>query len=348
MSKLSVSKRKGERGALSIMACNSGKEFASRIVKSLNSKAIEPDQILDFRLIKSKEVYFANGEVKTLIEENIRGDDHYIIQCMDDPLSDKTINDNLMTFFTAINAAFQSDADSITAVIPQFPYSRQERKKTREGITARQIARFIEDSGANRVITLDIHAEAIMGFFNSARFEDLHASQIIIDHFLENYKKGDLVITAPDVGGAEKARFYSKALEVDLAIVDKARNYSKAGVIESMRLVGNVKDKNVLLPDDMISTGGTIVNAMKLLKDQGAKDIYVACSLPFFNGNAKEALSKSYQDGVLTKVIATDAVIHGDKFIKENPWYDEVSIAPLFAAVIHNINAKRSVSELLR
>lgn len=348
MSKLSVSKRKGERGALSIMACNSGKEFASRIVKSLNSKAIEPDQILDFRLIKSKEVYFANGEVKTLIEENIRGDDHYIIQCMDDPLSDKTINDNLMTLFTAINAAFQSDADSITAVIPQFPYSRQERKKTREGITARQIARFIEDSGANRVITLDIHAEAIMGFFNSARFEDLHASQIIIDHFLENYKKGDLVITAPDVGGAEKARFYSKALEVDLAIVDKARNYSKAGVIESMRLVGNVKDKNVLLPDDMISTGGTIVNAMKLLKDQGAKDIYVACSLPFFNGNAKEALSKSYQDGVLTKVIATDAVIHGDKFIKENPWYDEVSIAPLFAAVIHNINAKRSVSELLR
>ena len=348
MSKLSVSKRKGERGALSIMACNSGKEFASRIIKSLNSKAINPDQILDVRLVKSKEVIFANGEVKTLIEENIRGDDHYIVQCMDDPLSERTINDNLMTLFTAINAAFQSDADSITAVIPQFSYSRQERKKTREGITARQIARFIEDSGANRVITLDIHAEAIMGFFNSARFEDLHASQIIIDHFLAKYQRDNLVITAPDVGGAEKARFYSKAMEVDLAIVDKARDYSKAGVIESMRLVGNVKDKDVLLPDDMISTGGTIVNAMKLLKDQGAKKIYVACSLPFFNGNAKEALSKSHQDGILTKVIATDAVIHGDQFIKDHPWYEEVSIAPLFAAVIQNINAKRSVSELLR
>ena len=143
MSKLSRSKRKGERGALSIMACNSGKEFASRIVKSLNSNTKDSDQFLDFRLVNSEEVYFANGEVKTIIEENIRGDDHYIVQCMDDPLSDKTINDNLITLFTAINAAFQSDADSITAVIPQFSYSRQERKKTREGITARQIARFI-------------------------------------------------------------------------------------------------------------------------------------------------------------------------------------------------------------
>ena len=187
-----------------------------------------------------------------------------------------------------------------------------------------------------------------MGFFSSARFEDLHASQILIDHFLSHYKRDNLIITAPDVGGAEKARFYSKTLEVDLAIVDKARDYTKAGVIESMRLVGNVKDKDVLLPDDMISTGGTIVNAIKLLKEQGAKNIYVACSLPFFNGEAKELLNKSYQDGSLTKVIATDAVIHGKKFIKENPWYDEVSIAPLFAGVIHNINAKRSVSELLR
>lgn len=348
MNEHSASKRKGERGALSIMACNSGKNFATRIVKALNDIVKYPDKNPDFRLVNSHEIYFANGEVKTVIEENIRGDDHYIVQCMDDPLSDKTINDNLITLFTAVNAAFQSDADSITAVIPQFPYSRQERKKTREGITARQIARFIEDSGANRVITLDIHAEAIMGFFNSARFEDLHASQTLIDHFLKHYQNDNLVITAPDVGGAEKARFYSKAMEVDFAIVDKARDYSKAGVIESMRLVGDVKNKDVLLPDDMVSTGGTIVNAMKLLKDKGAKKIYVACSLPFFNGNAKELLSKSHQDGILTKVIGTDAVIHGEKFIQNNPWYDEVSIAPLFAAVIHNINAKRSVSELLR
>jgi ribose-phosphate pyrophosphokinase len=343
-----ISKRKGERGALSIMACESGKEFANRIIKSLNAIIGKTEPDFDLRLIDSEEIHFANKELKTIIRENIRGDDHYIVQCMDDPLSDRSINDNLMALLTAINAAFQSDADSINVVIPQYPYSRQERKKTREGITAKQIARFLEVSGANRVITLDIHAEAIMGFFSSAKLEDLHASQTLIDHIKKKYKSNNLVITAPDVGGAEKARFYSKAMEADLAIVDKARDYSKAGVVESMRLVGNVNGKDVLLPDDMIGTGGTIINATKLLKDKGAEKIYVACSLPFFNGKAEEYLNKAFKDGYITKVIGTDAVFHGPEFSRRNKWYDEVSIAPLFAQVIYNINAKQSVSELLR
>lgn len=348
MAENGISKRKGERGALSIMACNSGREFAMRIINRLNKSIEKQDPNFHLRLIDSDEITFPNGEIKTIIKENIRGDDHYIVQCMDDPLSQYSINDNLMALLTAVNAAFQSDADSITAVIPQYPYSRQERKKTREGITAKQIARFLEVSGADRVITLDIHAEAIMGFFTYARLEDLHASNTIIDHFVEHYPTDNLVIAAPDVGGAEKARYYSKALQADLAVVDKARDYSKAGVIDSMRLVGDVKDKNVLLPDDMISTGGTIINAIKLLRDKGAKDIYITCSLPFFNGKAKELLSKEYAEGRLSKVISTDAVIHGEEFLKNNPWFDEVSIAPLFANVIHHINSKQSVSELLR
>jgi ribose-phosphate pyrophosphokinase len=267
---------------------------------------------------------------------------------MDDPLSDRSINDNLMALLTAINAAYQSDADSITVIIPQYPYSRQERKKTREGITAKQIAQFIEVSGAHRVITLDVHAEAIMGFFSTARLEDLHASHTIINHFKQHYETGNLIITSADVGGAEKARFYSKAMQTDLAIVDKARDYSKTSVVESMRLVGDVEGKNVLIPDDMISTGGTIVNAAKLLREHGAKRIYAACSLPFFNGKATDILGEAYAQGYIERVIGTDAVMHGANFIKNNPWYDEISIAPLFAKVIHNINAKRSVSELLR
>jgi ribose-phosphate pyrophosphokinase len=342
------SKKKGERGVLSIMGCNSGKELAQRIIKSLNKIIKDHNDNIPLRITETEEIVFANGEIKTIIKENIRGDDHYIVQCMDDPLSDNSINDNLMALLTAINAAFQSDADSITVVIPQYPYSRQERKKTREGITARQVARFLEVSGANRVITLDIHAEAIMGFFSYAKLEDLHASQTIIDHFKEHYPTDNLIVTAPDVGGAEKARFYSKAMRTDLAIVDKARDYSRVGVIESMRLVGDVSGKDVFIPDDMISTGGTIINAAKLLKDNGANNIYVAISLPFFNGNAKELLAKAYEDGTITKVISTDSVIHGEDFIQKNPWYDEVSIAPLFARVIYHINAKKSVSELLK
>lgn len=343
-----IMKKKGERGALSIMACASGTELANRIITKLNTIIGVGAESPPLRLTDTEEITFANGEIKTVINENIRGDDHYIVQCMDDPDSDKSINDNLLSLLTAINAAHQSDADSITVIMPQFPYSRQERKKTREGITARQIAQFIEVSGADRVITLDIHAEAIMGFFNRAKLEDLHASRTIIDYFEANYNPQNLIIVSADVGGAEKARFYSKAMHTELAIVDKARDYSKTSVVESMRLVGDVANKDVLIPDDMISTGGTIINGTKLLKENGANNIYIACSLPFFNGDAIDKLAKAYKDGFISKVIGTDAVMHGEKFVKDNPWYDEISIAPLFARVIFNINAKRSVSELLR
>ncbi len=348
MTQTFLHKRKGERGALSISACASGIEFAERIINSLNQKIRGEGDIIQIRRTTSREITFGNGEIKSEISENIRGDDHYIVQCFDDPLSEKSINDNLMALLTAVHAAYQSDADSISVVIPQYAYSRQERKKTREGITAKQVAQFLEVSGANRVITLDVHAEAIMGFFTTARMEDLHASRTLLTHFKNTYKTDNLIITAPDVGGAEKARFYSKTMEKDLAIVDKARDYSKASTIESMRLVGDVDGKDVLIPDDMISTGGTMVNAAKLLKDKGAGNIYITCSLPFFNGQAEEIMSKAYEEGVITRIIGTDAVMHGKDFLERNEWYDEVSIAPLFAKVIYHINTKRSVSELLR
>ncbi len=348
MNKSFIHRRHGERGALSISACSSGIALAERIISALNKKMKHEAADVQIGRIGSNEITFANGEIKSEINENIRGDDHYIVQCFDDPQSNKSINDNLMSLLTAINAAYQSDADSITAVIPQYAYSRQERKKTREGITAKQIAQFIEISGADRVISLDVHAEAIMGFFTTATMEDLHASKTLIKHFIDNYNSDNLVITAPDVGGAEKARFYSKALQTDLAIVDKARDYSKTSTVESMRLVGEVADKNVLIPDDMIGTGGTMINAAKLLKDKGAKDIYITCSLPFFNGNAAELFSKAYEEGIIKRIIGTDAVFHGPDFIKKHEWFDEVSIASLFANVIYHINTKRSVSQLLR
>ena len=198
-------KRKGERGALSIMACASGRPFAERIIQTLNEVLRQQGESSRIRLINTEEITFANGVLKTVIYENIRGDDHYIVQSMDDPQSDKSINDNLMSLLTAVNAAYQSDADSITVVIPQFPYSRQERKKTREGITAKQVAQFLEISGANRVITLDVHAEAIMGFFTTATMEDLHASHTLINYFKKNYGSNNLVIVSADVGGAGQA-----------------------------------------------------------------------------------------------------------------------------------------------
>ncbi len=338
------------RGLLSIIACDSGRAFAERMMVELNRISKEEGDDLFHRLKYTTEVTFPNGEIKVVINENIRGDDLYVVQCIDDPLSDKSVNDNLMALVTAVHAGYQSDADHITAVIPQFPYSRQERRKTREAISAKLVAGMLELAGCQRVITLDIHSEAIQGFFNSAKLEDLHASNVIID-YLQTILRIDptrLVVTGPDVGSAERARHYSKRLGTHLAIVDKARDYSGISKIESMRLVGRVKGMEVLIVDDMIATGNTLVNAIHLLKEHGAQKIYVATSLPFFTGDCVDKLNREYENGNLDLVIGTDAVFQGKAFIEKTPWYREVSVAPLFARVIYNINKKRSVSELLK
>jgi ribose-phosphate pyrophosphokinase len=340
----------GNRGRLSLIACNSGQRFAERVQKHLAELIKIADGSSQTLLRKSQEIRFANGEIKTTIEENIRGDDVYVFQCVDDPTSSRSVNDNHMALLTALHAVHNSDADSITAVIPQFPYSRQERKKARESITARLVASHLEDAGTNRVITLDIHAQAIEGFFQRTLLEDLHASKDIIKFFETNVRVSNdhLCVVAPDTGGANMARYYSTQFKCALAVVDKARDYSQASVIESMRLVGDVRGKTVLMPDDLIATGGTLVNACKLLKDQGAERIFVACSLPFFNGDAVEKLAAAHKQGLFEMVIGTDAVDHGPHFVAQNPWYREVSVARLFAEVIFRINRRRSVSELLK
>lgn len=338
-----------QRGKIALMACKSGRPLAERVVSHLSEIFINTNE-RDYvpKIVESNEIWFANSEVKTVIEENIRGNDIYIIQAMDDPMSERTVNDNLLALFTAIDAAYQSDVDQITVVIPQYPYSRQERKKARECITAKLVAGFLESTQAIRVLTVDVHAEAIVGFFRKIKFENLHASRIIIDTFINDSSDMDFIVVAPDVGSAHRARFYSKEFQKGLAIIDKERNYAIPGTIESMRLVGDVKDKNVFIGDDMIATGSTLISACNLLKDNGAKDIYLACTFPFFNGSAIEKFDKAYSEGLIKQVIGTDCVFRGDQFKKDHPWYREVSVSPLIAKVIYNINRKQSVSELLK
>lgn len=336
------------RGKLSLLACKSGRGFAERVAEELGRILNKKGRAKPFHIVESDETVFANGEIKTVINENIRGNDIYIIQCIDDPLcAERSVNDNFMALATAIHAAYQSDAECINAVIPQFPYSRQERRTGRECITAKQICLFLEVSGADRVITLDIHAEAIQGFFNRCKLENLHASRVIIEYFKKKYLTKSTTVVAPDMGGVRMARFYSKEFKRDLAIVDKARDYMRASTINTMRLVGDVKNKDIFICDDLVATGGTLLNAAKLLKENGARDIFFACSLPFFNDKAVDRFQKEYDAGLFKTIIGTDAVFRGERFVRETPWYEEVSIAPLFAHVITNINRKRSVSALL-
>jgi len=336
------------RGRLSLIACGSGKVFAERVAVELDTimRAEEGEPFTG--LIDSSEIFFANREVKTVINESVRGDDVYVVQFFDDPESPRSVNDNLMALLTAINAAHQADAERITVVIPQFPYARQERKKARESITARQVCRFIEISGATRTITLDLHSPAIGGFFERATLDDLHASKPLNEYFKTIHNLQNLTVVSPDVGSAERARTLSRALGCDMAICDKERDYSRPGTVKMVRLVGDVKDRDVLMVDDMIATGGSIIEAAATCKRLGARDIYLGCSLPFFNGNAIERLEAAYREGVFKLLMGTDSVPRGPAFMQSHPWYREVSVAPLLARVIFNINRRLSVSSLLR
>ncbi len=335
------------RGRLAFISCNGALSLAERIEEELRGIYNKERMMSDFNIVQTQELRFANGEIKTIINDTVRGSDLYILQLMDDPLSSQSVNDNFIALVSAIDAAYQSDAEHITALIPQFPYSRQERRKGREGITAKLIARFLEQAGAERIVTIDVHAEAVAGFFDR-KFENLHASRLIIDHFLTKYQLKDFMVVAPDVGSANRSRFFASTMGCDLAIIDKVRNYSKASTIEDMTLVGNCDKRDIFMADDMIATGGTILNACKLLKDNGAQDIFLAATFAFLNGTAVDKFDKAYSDGVIKKVIGTDAVFRGADFINEHPWYDEISIAGLFAQTIFNINKKRSLSPLFR
>ena len=333
---------------LKIIACESGSLFAKNIDRHLKRLLGKENDQTFSSIAKSEEVVFANHERKTVIGESIRGTDTYVVQLLDDPLSSCSVNDNLIALSTAINASYQSDAYRVTAVIPQFPYARQDKKKGREPITAKIAGRLLEIAGAKHAITLDVHSEAIEGFFEKLKLQNLHMGRILLDFIQKEYlsKPNSMMVVAPDVGSAKRGVFFAKNLGVDLAIIDKVRDYSRQSNITKMRLVGSVEGKDVLITDDMLATGGTALNACKLMKDKGAEKIYIAVALPFFSGNAIERFREGYEQGLFQKVIGTNAVCWGEKLEREE-WYLELDISELFAKVIYNLHIGKSVSTLL-
>lgn len=335
------------RGRLSILACESGRSFAEKVLKRL----VEKGEYKEIRLISAKEVQFANTEIKTTIGESVRDADVFIIQDVENSITNKSVDENLRALKTAIDAAWRSDARYVTAVVPVFPYARQDKQDGREGVTAAVAAREIEDAGANHVITLDIHNTAIAGFFRKAKFDNLHASKNIIDYIKENaalFNLKNLTIMAPDLGGAKRAEHYAQKLGTDIVFVHKRRNYNTPNVVENAVIIGDVKGKDVLIVDDILCTGSTLVKVAKMAKEQGARRVFAACSLPLFNGNAIQNISAAYNEGYISAVIGTDAIYHGgDDFKSKNPWFIEVSVASYFAKVIYTLNHRESLSQLL-
>ena len=301
-----------------------------------------------FSLIKSEEMQFPNGEIKAEILESIRGKDIYVVQDTENKVTKYAIDKNVIAMRHAMDAAWRAGAGSITAVFPYFAYSRQEVARGRECIAAARMIRDLEASHADHILTLDIHNPAIAGVCSTTRFEDLRASKNHLDYIRSNIPLDNLVVCSPDTGAVNRNRYFANRLQTDLAMIWKRRDYSGGGDVAEMMFLGDVRGKDVLFVDDMIATAGTLVKACKLVKDNGARDVYFVTSLPLFTDPAISRIDEAYRKGHIKQIIGTDAVFHGgEDFSRKHPWYSEVSVAGYFAKVIWNLNHDCSISDLL-
>jgi ribose-phosphate pyrophosphokinase len=275
--------------------------------------------------------YFSDGEFQPSFNESVRGSDVFIIQSTFAP------TDNLMELLLAVDAAKRASAHYITAVIPYFGFARQDRKdKPRVAIGAKLVANLLETAGIHRIMTMDLHAAQIQGFFE-VPVDHLDASVIFIP-YIKSLNLDDLVIAAPDTGGTQRARFFAQHLVTEIVICDKHRK--RANQIEGMRIIGDVKGKNVIIVDDLVDTGGTLSKAAALMIDEGAKSVRAFCTHPVLSGKAYDTIEASK----LSEVIVCDTIPlkqHSDKI-------KVLTASHLFADAIRNVYEHGSISSLFR
>jgi len=290
---------------------------------------------LDVPLVDPQLVRFANGEIFCEIEKNVRGADVFVIQSTCTP-----VNDTLMELLIMIDALKRASASSITAVIPHYGYARQDRKVSpRTPISAKLVADLLTVAGAKRVITMDLHAGQIQGFFNIP-FDNIFASPVIMNFIKQELMSENTIFVSPDAGGVERVRHYAKKLKADIAMIDKRR--TGKNVAKAMNVVGDVKGKECIIIDDMIDTAGTLVEACKALKDNGATKVYACATHAIFSNPAIERISSSPE---LDKVIVTDTIPLSKEALAE-PKIVLLSAAELLAKAIHRTFNNDSVSSL--
>ncbi len=277
---------------------------------------------------------FADMEVFVEIDENVRGQDVYVIQSTSAPA-----NDNVMELLVCIDALRRASAQRITAVIPYFGYARQDRKPgPRTPISAKLVANLITTAGADRVLTVDLHAGQIQGFFDIPT-DNLYAAPVMVRHIHEQFNGDDLMIVSPDVGGVGRARGIAKRLDADLAIVDKRRE--RAGVSEVMNIIGDVDGRHCIIVDDIVDSAGTLCNAAEELMNRGAKSVSAYVTHGVLSGGAVPRVAASALDTVVTSdsIQATEAVRASNKI-------QHVTIAPLIGEAVRRISDNSSVSSL--
>tara|TARA_Y100000590_G_scaffold453431_1_gene598456 strand:+ start:22 stop:954 length:933 start_codon:yes stop_codon:yes gene_type:complete len=310
---------------MKIITGNSNKNLSIKISKYLKN-----------RLVRSSIKKFSDGEIYIEVNENIRGNSIFVIQSVSSPA-----NDNLMELLLCIDALKRSSAKNITAVIPYFGYARQDRKVVpRTSISAKLVSNLITKAGADRVVTIDLHAGQIQGFFDIP-VDNLFATPIFARHVRKKIKNKNLICVAPDVGGTERARALGKFLHAGLAIIDKRR--PTPGKSEVMNVIGNVKGKTCIIVDDIIDSGGTIVNAANALIERGANEVHVYVTHGVLSGKAIERIKNSK----IKRLVITDTIDNSDK-VKKAKNIDILTISHLVGEAIKRISNSTSVSDLFR
>lgn len=275
---------------------------------------------------------FSDGELRIKINENVRGARCFLILSTCSP-----VNENLVELLLTIDALKRASAKEVNVIIPYFGYARQDRKdEGRVALSAKLIANLLTTAGSDRVVTVDLHAAQIQGFFDIP-VDHLYAAPVLVD-YIKQRGFNDFIVVSPDVGNVKRARGYAKRLDTSLAIIDKRR--PEPNVAEVMNIIGEVKGHDVFIFDDMIDTAGTLCGAAYALKESGVKDIYACCTHPVFSGPALERLEAA----PIKELIVTDTIPHEDGFL--NGKLKVVSMAPLLSETIRRICSNRSVSEL--
>ncbi|MDR1150320.1 MAG: ribose-phosphate pyrophosphokinase [Clostridiales bacterium] len=309
---------------LILLNCNSNIKLANDIALALN-----------LNLTSSKVLRFSDGEINVVIEETVRDADVFIIQSTSPP-----VNDNLMELLIMSDAVKRASASSINAVIPYFGYARQDRKtRARDPISAKLVSDIITCAGANRILTMDLHCEQIQGFFDIP-VDNLSGAPIFVNYFKNKFQKDfkNITIVSPDFGSVTRARFFANKLNMPLAIIDKRR--SRANMSEILNVIGCVKNRIIIMLDDMIDTAGTITNAANELKRRGAIKICVCCTHALLSGEAINKINNSAID----ELVALDTI-----FIPENKKFSKlkiISVANIFATAIKHVHQGLSVSGL--
>lgn len=302
---------------------NSNINLAKNIAKNLKIKL--GDALVD---------KFPEGEIRVKINENVRGKDVFVIQSSCPP-----VNDNIIELLIMIDALRRASAKRITAVIPYFGYARQDRKdQPRVPITAKLIANLITHAGTDRILTMDLHAGQIQGFFDIP-VDHLLAAPVFINYFKKKKIK-NLVVATADIGGIKRAWYFAEKLNIPLVVVDKKRRGPES--VEAMHLIGDVKGKNILIPDDMLATGGTLVQASKFLKLKGALKIYACMTHGLFSGDAIHKM----QEAPIEEIVVTDTIPQHDRnHIKK---ITVLSVARLLGEAIKRIHNEKSISQLFK